>query len=280
LVGGALRRTMRELIPFYAKAFSTSRTYWLKRYAFGGNSGSGSRGSSAVYKAGFVNGFVAAHGIASVGDLGCGDGAVAELITAPQYTGYDISARALALAAERQAGEGKQFALLGGGIKGADLMLSMDVVYHLIEDKVFDRHLTVLAAHAGRFVLIYGTDHEAAGSAPHVRHRRVSERFLALNAGGWELLCRQPNPLYGRDWRTHPHFDGFHKPRRGLGRTLELVGDAAKDLEAAGVSAEQAEAHARALKKAIEAGLAASRWRHGSRQVCLRSPSATKQSCR
>ena len=57
-----------------AEKQSTS-DYWEARYAAGGNSGKGSGGVFAEFKAEIVNTFVREHDIASVIDFGCGDGA-------------------------------------------------------------------------------------------------------------------------------------------------------------------------------------------------------------
>ena len=55
------------------RGFSSSR-FWEKRYARGGNSGAGSYGKLAMYKKAFINKFVAAHGVETVAEFGCGDG--------------------------------------------------------------------------------------------------------------------------------------------------------------------------------------------------------------
>jgi hypothetical protein len=51
-----------------------SAGYWEKRYRRNGNSGSGSYGKLAEYKATVINGFVAANNIQQVMEFGCGDG--------------------------------------------------------------------------------------------------------------------------------------------------------------------------------------------------------------
>nr|BFF27640.1 hypothetical protein GCM10025732_56050 [Glycomyces mayteni] len=56
------------------KEFPGSAAYWEKRYADGGNSGGGSRGTNAEFKAEVLNKFTAEHGIESVIEFGCGDG--------------------------------------------------------------------------------------------------------------------------------------------------------------------------------------------------------------
>jgi Methionine biosynthesis protein MetW len=62
-------------------AFS-SGDYWESRYRAGGTSGAGSYGLLAAFKADFINAFVTDNGIASVLDLGCGDGNLLSLLRA------------------------------------------------------------------------------------------------------------------------------------------------------------------------------------------------------
>lgn len=210
-----LRRVVREIFPWWTKRFDTSERYWLRRYRWGGNSGAGSRGRSAEYKASYVNQLCASHNIDFVGEIGCGDGYVASLLDVPWYVGYDISPRAVAIARKVNAATPhKRFEVINSApsIAMAEVMLSMDVAYHLIEDQVLDDHLADLGRHSDRLVLIYGTDHEARTRASHVLHRNVSGRFLQINEG-WEMVHREPNPLYGKDWWRRPHFMVFSKTR-------------------------------------------------------------------
>ena len=61
-----------------------------------------------------------------------------------------------------------------GGLSTADLAISVDVIYHLTADAVFESYMTHLFAAAAWFVVIYSTDKEISGTAPHVRHREFS----------------------------------------------------------------------------------------------------------
>ena len=55
------------------KRFSGSLSYWEERYSTGGNSGVGSYGKFAEFKATTLNEFVAKHNLRSVIEFGCGD---------------------------------------------------------------------------------------------------------------------------------------------------------------------------------------------------------------
>jgi len=145
------------------------------------------------------------NAITSVLDLGCGDGLNASLIDAPNYTGVDISLTAIKSAMQRCRGQSKQFSQSMPSTP-SELTLSMDVAYHLVEDGVFERYLRDLGT-ASRYCLIYSTDADAA-QIGHVRHRVVSEPFLSINQD-WSLVARAANPIYGAQWRDHPHFMVF-----------------------------------------------------------------------
>ena len=52
--------------------FLSSTDYWIKRYESGGNSGSGSYGVLAQYKAEIINQFVIRNKLSTVIEFGCG----------------------------------------------------------------------------------------------------------------------------------------------------------------------------------------------------------------
>lgn len=164
--------------------FGSSRAYWQRRYRLGGDSGAGSTGIAATYKARVLNDFVGLNGVGSVIEFGCGDGRQLELAKYPSYLGLDISADAVALCQERFRNDlTKNFGLLRSASgHSADLALSLDVIYHLVEDDTYVQHLQGIFRAARRFVAIYSSD--VAGHVStlrHVRHRSVStdiaERF-------------------------------------------------------------------------------------------------------
>lgn len=172
----------------------SSSAYWEARYRTGGNSGAGSYGRLATFKAAFINAFIADNQIHDVLDLGCGDGNLLSLLNVPRYVGIDVSPTTLSSCASRFASR-SNYAFLPpaqlDGIPPADLAVSIDVIFHLIEDATFSRHIDDLYSHAMRFVLIYASNHDSAW-APHVRHRRFSDH-VAAHWPMWRLLAHLPN---------------------------------------------------------------------------------------
>lgn len=161
-----LRKGLREIAPFWLKRFTTSDDYWKKRYKYGGNSGSGSRGASARYKAEFVSRFCADHSISTVVEVGCGDGQNCRVLDVARYVGLDISPDALDLArAACRSKPGWAFALISDprptpvvelaqtalAGEAAELSLSMDVLYHLNEDETYLNYVEALARRAIQF---------------------------------------------------------------------------------------------------------------------------------
>jgi SAM-dependent methyltransferase len=197
-----LTRALGTAYRLLSGRFEGSQEYWIKRYAKGGNSGPGSYSELAKFKARVLNELVREQRIASVIEFGCGDGNQLTIAEYPRYTGYDVSPVAVELCRARFKGDStKNFCLLGEYTgQTADLAMSLDVIYHLVEDAVFEAHLRTLFGAATRHVVIYSTNRDApddAGQA-HVRHRRFSD-FVERELRTWKLVRteQQPNAYSG-----------------------------------------------------------------------------------
>ena len=147
--------------------------YWDRRYRKGVGSGAGSRGLEAREKAEIVNHIIRRAGIQSVLDVGVGDGVVSEMIDAPAgYVGYDISETAISLCREMMPDRTFTTTLPAGDF---DLIISMDVIFHLVNEDDYQAHLALLFGPSPeigrRAVLVYATNHDERGAA-HVLHRK------------------------------------------------------------------------------------------------------------
>lgn len=170
----------------------SSATYWDTRYQRGGNSGAGSYGRLARFKAAFINAFIATNGVSDVIDLGCGDGNLLSMLTVDAYTGVDVSETVLRRLADRfPEHRFVPFAAIDA-VAPADCALSVDVIFHLIEDDIFARYMHALFSHARRFVLIYASNVDLPWPAPHVRHRRFSDH-VSSRFPDWRMLAHVPN---------------------------------------------------------------------------------------
>jgi len=205
-----LRRAFSRLLS--GRPFAGSANYWEERYAAGGSSGVGSYSKFAAYKADVLNRFVAEHAVDSVIEWGCGDGNQAERFEFPFYLGVDVSPTVVARCRERFAGDPTRRFLVTDGYRGesADLALSLDVIYHLVEDQVFDDHMRSLFTSSHRWVIVYSSNDETIENrAVHVRHRRFTD-WIETNAPEWQLVEQLLNPYpYDGDVRTGSFADFY-----------------------------------------------------------------------
>ena len=133
----------------------------------GGNSGAGSYNHLAEFKAAFLNGWIFRHNIRSVIDYGVGDGnqlTMLEIDHLDSYLGIDVSEYVVRSCRERFAvDKNKSFAMaedISRDRPTAELAMSCDVLFHLIEDHVFLQYMDNLFAMAQRYVIIYARDED------------------------------------------------------------------------------------------------------------------------
>lgn len=191
------------LRPLRRLRFPGSGTYWERRYAKGGTSGPGSYGDVSRFKADVLNSFVRANRVESVVELGCGDGHQLALTSFPRYVGLDVSKTAIRVCMSRFAEDAtKSFiaydpeAFCNRGAIEADLSLSLDVIYHLVEEGAFNRYMGLLFGSARNFVGIFSTDAPVPERAAHIRHRQFTS-WVMENAPEWRLYERVDNPHKG-----------------------------------------------------------------------------------
>lgn len=194
--------------------FTNSQTYWEDRYRKGGNSGTGSYNNLAEFKAEVINRFVSENDIKSVIELGSGDGNQLKYFNFKSYTGFDVSQSAISRCRKLyETDRSKRFELLGSynGEK-ADLTLSLDVIYHLIEDEIFHDHMSILFSASEKFVIIYSSnadDHENNNVAVHVRHRKFTN-WIQENASVFTLIHFVPNKYpYNKDGNSTSYADFY-----------------------------------------------------------------------
>ena len=157
-----------------------SAEYWIKRYASGGNSGSGSYGALAEFKALSLNNFIEKNNVRSIVEYGSGDGNQLGMINIEKYLGLDVSPDAIKKTSEMYASDtSKQFRLYDPDIfqatanEQAEISISMDVVLHLTEDARYEKYMENLFKSGTRFVGIFNTatDKQLEKMAPHNRFR-------------------------------------------------------------------------------------------------------------
>ena len=182
------------------RGFSSSE-YWERRYAEGGDSGVGSFGVLAQYKADVLNRFVEREGIESVVEFGCGDGNQLSLYRFPCYLGLDVSQSAIGRCEGRFSDDASKRFLLypvsdPSESTDAELAISIDVIYHLVEEDVLFAYLRDLFASARRYVVIYSTDFDCAYDSPHQVDRRIST-LVRSQVADFEQVATIINPHKG-----------------------------------------------------------------------------------
>lgn len=194
VIGPLARRLYRAFVP--APPFVDSERYWKDRYQAGGDSGAGSYAKLAGFKAEILNAFVAEHGVQKVIEFGCGDGNQLKLASYPQYIGVDISEDAVRQCQVSFTGDPSKRFVTTADYRNerAELALSLDVVYHLVEDAVFEEYMEQLFRAAERFVVVYSSNYDAPRDPrdPHVAHRRFT-KWIDDNHPHWRLLAHIPN---------------------------------------------------------------------------------------
>lgn len=176
-----------------------SKKYWQNRYKKGGNSGKGSYGFLAEYKKNFINKFIKNNSIKSLVEYGCGDCNQLFFIECENILGYDISCKSIELCKKKLP---KMNFYCGEDNKSSDekieLFLSLDVIFHLVEDKNYKDYIAKIIEFDCPLLIIYSSDFEDDGSSPiHVKHRKfTNDSDLNKN---YELIKKVSNEYPSMD---------------------------------------------------------------------------------
>lgn len=186
-LGKAARKVLR---PSKVHTFNNSADYWETRYKNKDHSGAGSYGRLAEYKAEIINEFVSRNTVSRVLEFGVGDGNQLSLADYPHFIGLDVSPTAIAKCKRRfENDSSKEFYLMdevNPESFNADLTMSLDVIYHLVEDDIFEQYMRQLFDSSKSYVIVYSSNYDQQ-SAVHVRSRKFTD-WIDDNAEGWELL--------------------------------------------------------------------------------------------
>ena len=113
----------------------------------------------------------------------------------PLYVGLDVSRAAISLCRDKFRNDqtksfffyDPEFFIDSAGVFQADLALSLDVIFHLVEDSVFTRYMEFLFQAAQRFVIIYSSNYNEITCSPHERERQFSD-YVASKFKDWKLI--------------------------------------------------------------------------------------------
>ena len=78
-----------------------------------------------------------------------------------------------------------------------EVVRGVDVIYHLVEDDIFESYMDDLLSHSSRRLVLYTSDSDAfsprGDPPPHIRHRPVS-KWMASHPD-WHMTRRIANPF-------------------------------------------------------------------------------------
>jgi cyclopropane fatty-acyl-phospholipid synthase-like methyltransferase len=181
---------LRYIFVKYLYKFNNSSIYWENRYNKNGNSGSGSYGRLSEFKADEINKFVTEKRIKNIIEFGCGDGNQLLLAKYENYLGLDISETAINLCRDKFKNDhNKRFEIFQFYVdqKKFDLALSLDVIYHLVEDEIYDNYMRRLFSSSNKYVIIYSSNFSDKDcSVPHVVHRKFTD-WVKINVSDFVL---------------------------------------------------------------------------------------------
>jgi cyclopropane fatty-acyl-phospholipid synthase-like methyltransferase len=164
-----------------------------------------------------VNGFVVEHSVNSVIEFGSGDGNQLAMMNYPSYIGLDVSKSAIKLCKHRFASDGsKSFFLYDSScfvdnhsMFVADVALSLDVIFHLTEDDVYESYMRHLFSSSRRFVVVYSSDQDTSPDRiACVRHRKFTS-WVAAKMPEWVLFEKRVNPMKYPEQRDGSFSDFF-----------------------------------------------------------------------
>lgn len=197
----------------------SSSEFWDSHYKEGYTSGTGSYNHLAEFKANIINEFVASHQINSVIEFGCGDGNQLSLMNYPLYIGIDVSETIIKKNKDKFADfDNKVFFHRDEKDKYMkkkhDLALSLDVIFHLVEDHVYIEYMKDLFNASSKYVIIYSSNHEEFTRWPEFRNRKFM-RYVQENEKDWKMIDfianKYPFELGNEDMTSPSDFYIFEK---------------------------------------------------------------------
>ncbi len=182
-VKSALKMRWHKWLKYNPLARFDYARYWENVYAKGvdgGNSGRGSYGILAAFKAEIVNAYVDKYSIQTVAEFGCGDGNNLKYMHYPNYIGLDVSATTIKKCQQLFSNDStKRFEVYHPLHQSpedlkAELVVCLDVLYHIITEKDFVKTLDDIFKTAQKLVILYTSVKEFDYKTDiHVKHRHI-----------------------------------------------------------------------------------------------------------
>lgn len=170
-----------------------SKKYWNNKYI---NSGSGSYNELEIFKANIINNFIEKNSIKSIIHYGVGDCNQLKLINTKNkiYSGIDVNSSIISKCKEIfKNDKSKQFFYIDdiSNKLESELVLSCDVIYHLLEDDVYKNYMEKVFLMSNKYVIIYAKN-EDINLTQYIKFRKFST-YIENNFPEWKLKEHIPN---------------------------------------------------------------------------------------
>jgi len=140
-----------------------------------------------------INEFIVEKKITSVIEFGVGDGSQLSLLRVPKYTGFDVSETIVeknkvffSLDKSKEFYHTSEF-----NNQKAELVLSLDVLYHLLNDDIYENYMRNLFKASEKYVIIYSSNKDEY-HCQHVVHRKFTD-WVESNQPTWTLHSHTKN---------------------------------------------------------------------------------------
>lgn len=156
-----------------APNFEAERAYWNRRYREGYDSGAGSYGEAMLRKVEWLREL---QGVRTITEIGCGDFSfgshLLSKIPHARYRGFDISDVIVQRNRQLYAGDRVSFYGLSGElIPPADLVLCVDVLFHIADDDAYAAMLQVLRQSWRKYLAVSAYEYDGIRQG-HVHIRK------------------------------------------------------------------------------------------------------------
>jgi len=160
-----------------------SEQYWERRYKSGGNSGGGSYGNGLVNKVELITDLMEKYDIKSIADVGCGDCTIVpKLPHLESYVGYDISSTIIDRHNSKNTNPSYKYKLISElESLGLDLSLSLEVIFHQVNDEEYIEYMDNLVKTDSFYILILTMNDSILDThhvkAAHIKYRDVVNKM-------------------------------------------------------------------------------------------------------
>lgn len=151
----------------------------------------------ANFKAYEINKLIKEHDLSTCIEFGCGDGNQLQYFQVEDYLGLDVSKTAVNMCKKKYALDtSKKFKLVKeySGEK-AELVLSLEVLFHIVEHNLWEKYIFQLFDAATNFVVIFSANIDSGDYAEHIKVRKFTD-FINKNISDFTLYKKIESPLH------------------------------------------------------------------------------------